>query len=228
MEMDRLVMFGPISYVNVVHREPMSLMNGGEKGRTSYARVLIEINACNNFSDSLVMVVPCLEGNGYMKETISIKYEWKPHHYSTCLIYGHSLVNYPKVVPKRVGNNMDQGKWQTSRADDEGFIEVKKKKPCSNGGTKNFKSLSVKPKTQYHPKGKQLTEGTSNSPKTTHFVGTNKASTSSYNKESPNNTCSFYSLSNSFEALNVDMRKYQRVVRLLPRVHKRRDKVLPI
>ncbi|GJW87449.1 hypothetical protein Tco_0162789 [Tanacetum coccineum] len=45
--------------------------------RSSYARVLIEINASNDFSDNLVMVVPNLEGNGYTKETINIEYEWE-------------------------------------------------------------------------------------------------------------------------------------------------------
>ncbi|GKB72893.1 hypothetical protein Tco_0934305 [Tanacetum coccineum] len=38
----------------------------------------------------------------------------------------------------------------------------------------------------------------------TPFVGTNKASTSCYNKESPSNKGSVFSLSNSFEALNID------------------------
>ncbi|GJX17184.1 ribonuclease H-like domain-containing protein, partial [Tanacetum coccineum] len=33
--------------------------------RSSYVRVLIEINLCNDFSDNLVMVVLNLEGNGY-------------------------------------------------------------------------------------------------------------------------------------------------------------------
>ncbi|GJX65322.1 hypothetical protein Tco_0299665 [Tanacetum coccineum] len=55
-----------------------------------------------------------------------------------------------------------------------------------NGSTKNF-MVSVKPNTQYRPKAKQSIEGTSNSPKTTPFVGTNKASTSGYNKNSPSN-----------------------------------------
>ncbi|GJX45120.1 hypothetical protein Tco_0261796, partial [Tanacetum coccineum] len=45
--------------------------------RSSYARVLIEINASNDFSDNLVMVVPNIEGNGYTKETINIEYEWE-------------------------------------------------------------------------------------------------------------------------------------------------------
>nr|GEW77540.1 hypothetical protein [Tanacetum cinerariifolium] len=101
-------------------------------------------------------------------------------------------------------NSMDKGKGQTWGADDDGLIEVKKKKSSSNNeGNKNFKPVSVKPKTQYRPKAKQSTEAMSNCPKTTPFVGTNKASTSCYNKESRSNKCSFFSLSNSFEALNV-------------------------
>ncbi|GJW51625.1 hypothetical protein Tco_0092976 [Tanacetum coccineum] len=41
-------------------------------------------------------------------------------------------------------------------------------------------------------------------PKTTPFVGTSKASTSGYNKESRNNKGNTFSLSNSFEALNYE------------------------
>ncbi|GJT53627.1 RNA-directed DNA polymerase, eukaryota, reverse transcriptase zinc-binding domain protein [Tanacetum coccineum] len=120
------------------------------------------------------MAVSNLAENEYTKEIIRIKYEWKPPHSSTCLIYGHSLVDCPKAAPKRVVNNMDKGKGQTSGADDEGFIEVKKKKSCgNNGGTKNFKPVSVKPKTQQRPKAKQLIEGMSNSPKKTPFIALN-------------------------------------------------------
>ncbi|GKA65017.1 hypothetical protein Tco_0764724 [Tanacetum coccineum] len=58
-------------------------------------------------------------------------------------------------------------------ADDEGYIEVKRKK---SGGT--------------------------SSPKMTPFVDTNKASTSGYNKEPPSNKGNTFSLRNSFDALN--------------------------
>ncbi|GJW45516.1 ribonuclease H-like domain-containing protein [Tanacetum coccineum] len=93
----------------------------------------------------------------------------------TCLLYGHKLVDCPKADPKRVVNGMDKGKGQTFRAEDDGFIEVKKKKSRgNNGGNKNFKPVSVKPKTFYRPKTKQSNKGTSNSPKTTPFAGTNK------------------------------------------------------
>nr|GEU82179.1 hypothetical protein [Tanacetum cinerariifolium] len=43
----------------------------------------------------VVMAVPNLKGNGYMKET-SIEYEWIPPRCSICLLYGHSLVDCPK------------------------------------------------------------------------------------------------------------------------------------
>nr|GEV12676.1 hypothetical protein [Tanacetum cinerariifolium] len=63
-------------------------------------------------------------------------------------------------------------------ADDECFIKVKRGKLGGiNGGNKHFKSVLVKPKTQYRPKAKQSTVEIA-SP-----VGTNKAS----NKESPKN-----------------------------------------
>ncbi|GJU98324.1 reverse transcriptase domain-containing protein [Tanacetum coccineum] len=90
-------------------------------------------------------------GSVYMKETIHIEYEWKPPRCSTCWIFGHSLVDCPKVVPKRVVNHKDKG-------------------------------MSL--------------------PKATPFVGTSKASTSGYNKESPSNKGDTFSLSNSFKALN--------------------------
>ncbi|GJS24293.1 retrovirus-related pol polyprotein from transposon TNT 1-94 [Tanacetum coccineum] len=59
-------------------------------GRSSYARILIEINACNEFSDHLMIAVSNLELSGYTKETIRIEYEWKPPHCRTSL---------PKTTP---------------------------------------------------------------------------------------------------------------------------------
>nr|GEW34958.1 hypothetical protein [Tanacetum cinerariifolium] len=69
--------------------------------RSSYARTLIEVDACNGFSDNLVMDVPNLEGPGYTKETILVENEWEPPY---------------------------KGKGGSSRADDEGFVDAKKNK----------------------------------------------------------------------------------------------------
>ncbi|GJT32171.1 retrovirus-related pol polyprotein from transposon TNT 1-94 [Tanacetum coccineum] len=80
-------------------------------------------------------------------------------------------------APKRVVNRMDKGKGGSSRADDEGFIEMKKKKSGGNyGGNKNFKPVSVKSKTHYRPKTKQSAEGATQ--KTTPSVCKKNVSTS--------------------------------------------------
>nr|GEZ52894.1 hypothetical protein [Tanacetum cinerariifolium] len=78
--------------------------------------------------DNLIMVVPNLEGTGYPKETIHVEYEWKPTSCSTCLIFGHSLDDCLKA-PKRMVNKMDKGNGGSFGAYEEGFVEVKKKKP---------------------------------------------------------------------------------------------------
>nr|GEW81647.1 zinc knuckle CX2CX4HX4C [Tanacetum cinerariifolium] len=83
----------------------------------------------------------------------------EPPRCGTCLIFGHSVDDYPKS-PKRRVNMMDKGNGGSSGVDDEGFVIVKKKKSCGNdGGTKNFKPISMKPKTQYRPKVNQSTKG---------------------------------------------------------------------
>ncbi|GJT03947.1 hypothetical protein Tco_0838409 [Tanacetum coccineum] len=92
-------------------------------GVSSYARILIEIDASNGFSNNLVMAVPNLEGPEYMNETIRVEYKREPPRCSTCLIFGHSVDNCPKA-PKRVVNRVDKGKGGSSGADDDGFIEA--------------------------------------------------------------------------------------------------------
>ncbi|GJR92225.1 integrase, catalytic region, zinc finger, CCHC-type containing protein [Tanacetum coccineum] len=78
-------------------------------------------NISSSRKKKLVSVVRCITG----KLLCMVRFGMMC---STCLIYGHSLVDCPKDYPKQVVNGMDKGKGQESRADDEGFIEVKKKK----------------------------------------------------------------------------------------------------
>ncbi|GJX61803.1 hypothetical protein Tco_0294703 [Tanacetum coccineum] len=72
--------------VKLKKREKVLTRQGGE-----YQRILIEIIACNDFSDNLVMAIPNMEGTGYTKETIRVEYEWKPPRCSVCLLFGHFL-----------------------------------------------------------------------------------------------------------------------------------------
>ncbi|GJV04848.1 hypothetical protein Tco_1338417 [Tanacetum coccineum] len=162
-------------------------------GRSSYASISIEIEACNDFCDNLVIAVPNLERTGYTKETIRVEYEWKHPRCSVCLIYGHSLDDCLKD-PKQVVNKMDKGKGGSFEADDKGFTEVKKKKSGGdNGGNKNIKPVSVKPKPQYLPKAKQSTKGA------------NQHMTPSIGKKNVLTSCNgTFSLYNLFEALNFE------------------------
>ncbi|GJV97683.1 hypothetical protein Tco_1549260 [Tanacetum coccineum] len=82
------------------------------------------------------------------KKTIRVEYEWKP----------------PRCMD-HLG------------ADDEGFLEVKRKKSGGNiKATKHFKSVSIKPKPQYRPKVHQSAKRVS--PKMAHSVGKMNVSTS--------------------------------------------------
>ncbi|GJU16781.1 sodium/hydrogen exchanger 6 [Tanacetum coccineum] len=47
-------------------------------GRSSFARCLIEINSEAEFTESITIGIPELEGPGFIKETIRVEYEWKP------------------------------------------------------------------------------------------------------------------------------------------------------
>ncbi|GKD93377.1 hypothetical protein Tco_1373214 [Tanacetum coccineum] len=100
-------------------------------------RLAFPVVECGN----LVMVVPNLEGTGYTKETILIEYEWELPRCNTCMIFGHSLDDCSKVAPKRVENQMDKGKGQIPKDDDEGFIEVKCRK--SSGNNRGQQTLHI-------------------------------------------------------------------------------------
>ncbi|GJV22727.1 ribonuclease H-like domain-containing protein [Tanacetum coccineum] len=91
--------------------------------------------------DNLVMAIPNIEGTGYTKETIHVEYEWKPPRCSMCLLFGHSFDDCPKAAPKLVENQMDKGKGQIPRTDDEDFIEVKQQK--SGGNYRGKKTLHI-------------------------------------------------------------------------------------
>nr|GEY75761.1 hypothetical protein [Tanacetum cinerariifolium] len=74
---------------------------------------------------NLVMSVPNIGEPRYLEGTICVDYEWELPCCSMCLIFSHSVVDFPKA-PKRKVNRVDKRKGGSSEADDEGFIEVKR------------------------------------------------------------------------------------------------------
>ncbi|GKA90350.1 zinc knuckle CX2CX4HX4C containing protein, partial [Tanacetum coccineum] len=47
-------------------------------GRSSFARCLIKVNSEANLVDVVIIGIPSLTGDGFTKETIRVKYEWRP------------------------------------------------------------------------------------------------------------------------------------------------------
>ncbi|GJR82367.1 retrovirus-related pol polyprotein from transposon 17.6 [Tanacetum coccineum] len=87
-------------------------------GRSTYARVLIEISADVDPMDSLVIAIPRCDKEGHTFATIDIEYEWTPPRCASCKIFDHVSDKCPKL-PKEVSN---------VQLSDDGFTEVKKKK----------------------------------------------------------------------------------------------------
>ncbi|GJT31062.1 sugar transport protein 13 [Tanacetum coccineum] len=106
-------------------------------GRSTYARALIEVNVEHDLKESIVIAIPLGPGNGHSLATIDLEYEWKLPRCSTYMIFDHDDAKCPKVL-KVVDNMVD---------DNEGFVEVKKKK-----------GKSKHPSQPRHIKGVRLTK----------------------------------------------------------------------
>ncbi|XP_021991384.1 uncharacterized protein LOC110888152 [Helianthus annuus] len=130
-------------------------------GRSSYDRALVEISAEKEFRDEITIAILEPDGEGYIKETMYVEYEWSPHRCATCCVFGHSNEMCPKK-PMKPGNarhedhnrnvqrNMQVKKIPT--VDQDGYTEVhgkkvarkivSKTKPNKNNGStsKAFKS----------------------------------------------------------------------------------------
>nr|GEW44117.1 hypothetical protein [Tanacetum cinerariifolium] len=77
-------------------------------GQSSFARCLIEIKVDEPLQDSVTMGIPLPNGEGFIKGTVRIKYEWKPPRCEQCKIYGHMDDQCPKKAentPNVVNND---------------------------------------------------------------------------------------------------------------------------
>ncbi|GJV05006.1 reverse transcriptase domain-containing protein [Tanacetum coccineum] len=91
-------------------------------GRISFARALVEVNADAELKQEVVMAIPEEDGNGYIRETIRVEYEWKPPHCVDCKVFGHTRNQCPYSVK--------EGKYNTPTTDttNDGFMKVTRKK----------------------------------------------------------------------------------------------------
>ncbi|GJS41677.1 zinc knuckle CX2CX4HX4C containing protein [Tanacetum coccineum] len=77
-------------------------------GRSSFARCLIEINSEAEFTKSITIGIPELEGPSFIKENIRVEYEWKPPRRNNKKNAAGNTI--PRGVPVAKGKGFQVGK----------------------------------------------------------------------------------------------------------------------
>ncbi|GJS11974.1 RNA-directed DNA polymerase, eukaryota, reverse transcriptase zinc-binding domain protein [Tanacetum coccineum] len=74
-------------------------------GMSSYARVMIELQADMELKDNIVVAMPKIMAEGYYTCTVHVEYEWKPLRCSCCVLVGPKVGFKPhkeyRPVPKK-------------------------------------------------------------------------------------------------------------------------------
>nr|GEZ99028.1 hypothetical protein [Tanacetum cinerariifolium] len=110
-------------------------------GRSRYARAMIELKADVELKDNTVAAMPKIIEEGYYTCNIRVEYEWKPHSYTCCKVFGH-------VLKERL-NNIDVG----------GTNSLKKTSQTPKGISIGQK-MGFKPKQVFQPVSKKSTDNT--------------------------------------------------------------------
>jgi hypothetical protein len=144
---------------------------------------MIEVKSDEVLKDSLTVEIPLLDGTGSTIEKIRVEYEWKPPRCDKCKVFGHTLVECPKVVIPNAQPTMNAS---------DGFQPVNNKKKgkqvASNSGRGGF---TVGKHFEYQPK-KTLPESKK--------ANVNKKKASDVASTSGTKITT----SNQFDALNMD------------------------
>ncbi|GKA47275.1 zinc knuckle CX2CX4HX4C containing protein [Tanacetum coccineum] len=83
------------------------------KGRSDYARALVEISAESPLVNSVDVEIPLDEDNGHVMVKVDIEYEWQPPRCGTCKVFDHLEAVCPKkqaIYPKKSSATEDKGK----------------------------------------------------------------------------------------------------------------------
>ncbi|GJV13950.1 putative reverse transcriptase domain-containing protein [Tanacetum coccineum] len=171
-------------------------------GRSSVARCLIEINSEAEFTESITIGIPELEGPGFIKETIRVEYEWKPPRCHTCNIFGH----LGDSCPKKVVNTLVVNNLTNTNTLNDGFQQVvnkrrnNKKNAAGNTiprGVPVAKGFQVGKQFNYQPKAPKTNSDGGNTREAT----SSKVGSSSYSNEGA-----------SHKVTSIDKQNYKYVV----------------
>nr|GEX67630.1 hypothetical protein [Tanacetum cinerariifolium] len=102
-------------------------------GRLGYARVLVEINAEDNFLNKIK--ISYVDDMMKVKRTkwVKVEYTWRPQSCNHCRVFGHSVHNC-KLKPKTTIDNCIKSNegFRSDGAYKEGFVEVRHRKQFVN------------------------------------------------------------------------------------------------
>ncbi|GJY19568.1 retrotransposon protein, putative, ty1-copia subclass [Tanacetum coccineum] len=90
-------------------------------GRSSYARVMIELRADVELKDNIIVDMSKITGDGHYICNICVEYEWKPPRCASCMVFGH----IHKECPKNTGFKPQKD-----------YRPVPKKPTANSGGNK--------------------------------------------------------------------------------------------
>ncbi|GJY86004.1 probable transcription factor KAN2 isoform X1 [Tanacetum coccineum] len=109
-------------------------------GRSSYARVMIELRADMELKDNIVVSMPKITRESHYTCNIRVEYEWKPPRCASCKIFGHNHEECPKNTSVTETKNLKK----TSQAPKGipvgpkvGFKPIKECRPVSKKHTVN-------------------------------------------------------------------------------------------
>ncbi|GJY48511.1 retrovirus-related pol polyprotein from transposon TNT 1-94 [Tanacetum coccineum] len=123
-----------------------AMLENGPWGRSSYARVMIELRADVKLKDNIVVAMPKITRDGHYICNVRVECEWKPLRCSSCKVFGHINEECPK--------NTDTGEKKT----------VKKPSQTSQGVLVGLK-ISFKPQKEYRTVPKKSTTSSSGNKK---------------------------------------------------------------
>ncbi|GJR90624.1 cytokinin dehydrogenase 3-like protein [Tanacetum coccineum] len=120
-------------------------------GRSSYARVMIELRADVELKDNIVVAMPKITREGHYTCNVRVEYEWKPPRCSSCKVFGHIYEECPKNTGAGEKKNVKKPS-QTSRGvpagPKMGFKPQKEYRPVSknpNASSSRNKKKGVEP-----------------------------------------------------------------------------------
>nr|GEW63487.1 hypothetical protein [Tanacetum cinerariifolium] len=174
-------------------------------GRSSYARVMIELRANVELKDNIVVAMPKITREGHYTCNVRVEYEWKPPKCLSCKIFRHiheeclknSGAGEKKTVkkPSQTSRGVLLGSKMGFKHQKE-YQHVPKKTTTSSSGNKK---KGVKPTIEVsNPNPFDVLNSVDNEME----FGTNKGTTNLVNNEATSSGSSFMNLDNDVEFLS--------------------------